>query len=876
MARIPEHEVERLKREVSVERLAEARDIKLHRHGADLLGLCPFHADHSPSLVITPSKNLWHCLGACNMGGTAIDWVMKANGISFRHAVELLRADYLPLAAAPVQPVKQSTVPKLPPPVARNADDRALLVQIVDYYSRTLKQSPEALKYLASRGLQSSEIIDRFKLGFANRTLCYGLEGKNRVAGAELRGRLQKLGILRESGHEHFNGSVVVPVFNASGEVVEMYGRKITAKLREGTPLHLYLPGEHRGVWNEEALIASKEIILCEALIDALTFWVAGHRNVTASYGVNGFTADHRAAFAQHGTERVYIAYDNDEAGNKAAAKLAEELMQMGIECFRVEFPKGIDANEYARKVTPAAKSLGVLINRASWLGKGQRAAAPEPEIEPEPTEEKAAAKEEIIEVTPEPAPAEIEEQVFSLAAQPEPVAPAEPESATAAPAPSIDVPVEIRGEDIFIQQGERRYRIRGLHKNLSYELLKVNVLVSGTTPHGESAFHVDTLDLYVARQRSVFTKQAAEELGLKEEVIRRDLGRVLMKLEELQDEQIKKALEPEKKEIEIGPEERALAMELLRDPRLLERIIEDFALCGVVGEETNKLVGYLGVVSRHLESPLAIIVQSSSAAGKSSLMEAVLAFLPEEQRVQYSAMTGQSLFYMGEQDLKHKVLAIVEEEGVHSAAYALKLLQSEGVLTIASTGKDPATGRLLTHQYRVEGPVMIFLTTTAIDLDEEMLNRCLVLSVNEDRAQTQAIHRVQREAQTLEGLLQRRDRSTILAVHRNAQRLLKPVFVANPYARELTFLDSQTRTRRDHMKYLTLIRSIALLHQHQRPRKRVEHRGRMVEYIEVTVNDIAVANRLAHEVLGRSLDELPPQTTAVAVGHRHDGYGGV
>jgi DNA primase catalytic core len=888
MARIPEDEVERLKREVSVQRLAEARGIKLHRHGADLLGLCPFHDDRTPSLVITPSKNLWHCLGACNMGGTAIDWVMKAQGVSFRHAVELLRADYLPLAAAPVQPVKQSTVPKLPPPIARNADDRALLLQVVDYYSRTLKQSPEALKYLSSRGLQSSEIIDRFKLGFANRTLGYGLEEKNRVAGGEMRGRLQELGILRKSGHEQFNGSVVVPVFNASGEVVEMYGRKITARLREGTPLHLYLKGEHRGVWNEEALIASKEVILCEALIDALTFWVAGHRNVTASYGVNGFTADHRAAFEKHGTERVYIAYDRDEAGDKAAAKLAEELMQSGIECFRVEFPKGMDANAYALKVTPAAKSLGVLLRNAAWLGKGQRPAQrvavpvimaetkvvvmpkadvqaakeesivikivePVIEAEPEPAEEQAA-KEKSIEATPEPSPAPsipsaIEEQVFLLAAKPKPVASV------------IDVPVEIRGEDIFIQQGDRRYRIRGLHKNLSYELLKINVLVSGMTPHGESAFHVDTLDLYVARQRSVFTRQAAEELGLKEEVIRRDLGYVLMKLEELQDEQIKKALEPEKQEIEIGPEERAQAMELLRDPRLLERIIEDFALCGVVGEETNKLVGYLGVVSRHLEAPLAVIVQSSSAAGKSSLMEAVLAFLPDEQRVQYSAMTGQSLFYMGEQDLKHKVLAIVEEEGVHSASYALKLLQSEGVLTIASTGKDPATGRLLTHQYRVEGPVMIFLTTTAIDLDEEMLNRCLVLSVNEDRAQTQAIHRVQREAQTLEGLLQRRDRSTILAVHRNAQRLLKPVFVANPYARELTFHDSQTRTRRDHMKYLTLIRSIALLHQHQRPRKTVQHRGRTVEYIEVALADIAVANRLAHEVLGRSLDELPPQT---------------
>jgi hypothetical protein len=155
----------------------------------------------------------------------------------------------------------------------------------------------------------------------------------------------------------------------------------------------------------------------------------------------------------------------------------------------------------------------------------------------------------------------------------------------------------------------------------------------------------------------------------------------------------------------------------------------------------------------------------------------------------------------------------------------------------------------------------MIFLTTTAIQLDEELLNRCLVLSVNEEREQTQAIHRVQREAQTLEGLLKRRDRDAILAVHRNAQRLLKPVSVVNPYARELTFHDGQTRTRRDHTKYLTMIRSIALLHQWQRPRKTVDHRGRAVEYIEVAISDIAVANRLAHEVLGRSLDELPPQT---------------
>ena len=202
-----------------------------------------------------------------------------------------------------------------------------------------------------------------------------------------------------------------------------------------------------------------------------------------------------------------------------------------------------------------------------------------------------------------------------------------------------------------------------------------------------------------------------------------------------------------------------------------------------------------------------------------------------------------------------------MEEEGAEKASYALKLLQSEGELTIASTGKDPQTGRMVTQEYRVEGPVMIFLTTTAVDIDEELLNRCLVLTVDEGREQTAAIHRLQRERETLAGLLRSESRAAVLGLHRNAQRLLRSLRVVNPFAERLTFLDDRTRTRRDHMKYLALIRTIALLHQHQRPIRTAEHAGQSVEFIEVTLDDIAAANRLAHDVLGRCLDELPPQT---------------
>jgi DNA primase catalytic core len=949
LARIPQEELERIKSEVSLERLVQMDGVELRRQGADLIGRCPFHDDKTPSLVVTPKKNLWHCLGACRVGGSVIDWVMRSRRVSFRHAVEILRGDVMPTRLARLALLPGGLVEP-------SAADDEVLAKVVGFYHETLRRELPAREFLERRGIKNEECIEHFKLGYANRTLTYRLPPKTTTAGHEVRERMERLGILRaSSGHEHFNGSVVVPILDEHGRVRGMYGRKATVDchLRKGTPLHLYLPGPHRGVFNVSALREHKTVILCEAVIDALTFWCAGFRNVTTSYGVEGFTDAHLRAFRRYGTERVLIAYDRDEAGDRAADVLAERLMSEGLECLRVVFPHGMDANEYALKVRPAEKSLGILVQNAQWLGKGRGALRPlsadEEELDapppspapPDPQDASPPAKlalrtlfswrERVLtravpkrssaalvddaaaegaeapgvvasgegDVSQGELAADVAESShararasssLSLAA----IAAKDVESGDDGQAEASAAELEDQGEDLcdedlgvtspatsilppapvpapttaaptaegkaeheeVIVFEDRRYRVRGLEKNLAFDLLRVNLLAA----RGE-ALHVDTLDLYSARARAVFVKQVAIELRLSEELVKRDVGRVILRLEELQEQRIKKALEVEPERAAMLPEEREAALELLQDPRLVERILSDFAVCGVVGEETNKLLGYLAAVSRKLEEPLAVIVQSSSSAGKSSLMEAVLAFVPEEDRVKYSAMTGQSLFYLGETDIKHKILAIAEEQGAERATYALKLLQSEGELTIASTGKDPHTGRLVTQEYRVCGPVMIFLTTTAVEVDEELLNRCLVLTVDEDREQTRAIHRLQRERQTLEGLLSRSARTARLALHQNAQRLIRPLLVVNPYAPRLTFLDDRTRTRRDHMKYLTLIRTIALLHQYQRELKTVEHRGGVVTYVEATLEDIALANRLAHQVLGRSLDELAPQT---------------
>jgi hypothetical protein len=246
--------------------------------------------------------------------------------------------------------------------------------------------------------------------------------------------------------------------------------------------------------------------------------------------------------------------------------------------------------------------------------------------------------------------------------------------------------------------------------------------------------------------------------------------------------------------------------------------------------------------------------------------MDATLAFVPPEHEIRYSAMTGQSLYYMGQRNLKHKILAISEEEGVAQASYALKLLQSDGQLRIAAAGKNSGTGRQQTESYEVEGPVMMFLTTTAEQPDVELENRCLTLHVNESPEQTAAIHARQRMAYTPEGHMAESQQDAILKLHQNAQRLLEPLRVEIPWAGRLQFRHDQIRMRRDHAKYLSLIAAITLLRQHQRTRATRTVNGQEVECVVATLEDGELAQRLASEVLGQSLEGLLPQTRQLLV----------
>ncbi len=372
----------------------------------------------------------------------------------------------------------------------------------------------------------------------------------------------------------------------------------------------------------------------------------------------------------------------------------------------------------------------------------------------------------------------------------------------------------------------------------------------------GAGGFHLDSLDLYSARARAAFTTAAAHDLHASPDDLKSELGRVLVEVEA--------ALAAANTAPELPPSsaaERSAALDLLRDPDLGSRVISDLGALGIVGEEENLLACYLAVVSRKTPRPLGVVIQSSSAAGKSTLADAVLALVPEDDRVSFSAITGQALYYVGEHDLAHKVLAIAEHEGATRAAYALKLLVSDGRLAIGTTGKDPTSGKLATRTYHVAGPVALVITTTQTELDPELANRCLVLSVDEEPDQTRKIFAAQRRSASLAGLAGHPDRDVIVRRHHVANGLLAPLHVVVPEHLVSPVARATVRARRDHMKWIGLVSASALLHQHQRETGSVDRDGEPVAYVIADERDANIATGLYAHLLGEAELELAPQS---------------
>ncbi len=691
---------------------------------------------------------------------------------------------------------------------ARPLNRSHVLNRVVSFYHKSFGEDPRAGKYLKSRGITDNSIFGDFQIGFSDGTLLDTVPDNGDITNS-----LKQIGILNDKGHEMFYGSVVFPVFDENKVCVDLYGSRIT----KGETAHLYLPGPRLGVFNHQAAKRSKSLILAESIIDALTLYSSGFKDVIPCYGINSLTEDHLALFSRHQTKEVYICFNRDHAGEHGAERVAERLKEKAITAYIVKLPeistkKKMDINNFFLFHADAAKIFERLLKEAN----------PRTSIESDDTFKR--------------------EQTH----------------------------YQKTGSGFVVQYDQRRYEVRGIARDhvklkatikaLRSDALgvrKENKTVSSVlTPHSSlrSRFHLDTVDLHSKRSRSFFAKECALLFADTEEIVIEDMIRLIDIAESWQPENAEKA--PIRQMTKTEEDE---ALEFLKAPFLFNRILEDFETIGLTGEDANKLMGYIAATSRKLDEPLSVLIQSRSAAGKSTLQDAIIMLIPVEDYIRYTRLTRQALFYKEEDSLVHKLLAIEEGHGARDASYSIRNIQSSKYLSIAATGKDPVTGKLKTEDYRVKGPVALMITTTEVELDYETINRFITLTIDESKEMTQRILQKQRESETLEGLIRKAETERTTRRHHNAQRLLRPLHVINPYAKHLTFPAECLQSRRDHKKYLGLIKAIAFIHQYQREIKSADHAGNMIQYIEVALEDIEKANKLAGEVLGRSLDELSP-----------------
>ena len=380
---------------------------------------------------------------------------------------------------------------------------KQLLESVIEFYRHRFPDEPAPSQFLASRHLLHPELVASFELGYADRELGRLLPPRQHKVGRELRDRLQQLGVYRSSGHGHFNGSFVVPLRSAAGQLVNVYGRKTSNKLA-GSSLHTWL-AERCGLFNGHVFTNCAELILTDSVLNGMSFWCAEMPNVTCTFGLTAMHGDLVSAIEAPHIKRVYLAQRNTAGGDNAAAEAAKILSAMNVELLRVKLPWDQDANDVL--VSHGAARLKSLVETAQPY-----------------TEQKTAVSRSHAHQRVEPTASATPTRPPSGDGSSEPAVNEE------AAEPTVD-PTDIR-----FTFDDRHYRVRGLDRNNSPQRLKINLLVERM-----ELLHVDSLDFYSAQARGRFTSNTQRrELYVEEQTVKQDLAKILLKLEALQDEHLR------------------------------------------------------------------------------------------------------------------------------------------------------------------------------------------------------------------------------------------------------------------------------------------------------------------------------------------------
>jgi len=619
------------------------------------------------------------------------------------------------------------------------------------------------------------------------------------------------LGILKRTN------DTVSPVFknvvlfftkNEKGQVIDLYGRSINPN---GTGKHFYLSGNHQGIYPGYPELTTRKLILTECIIDCETLLqqeaIKSEFSMMALFGTNGFTPEHSEAIKNLADlNEVVLFFDGDESGREAVTRIAEKVkaLKPDILITVVDTPDEEDINSLIIGHDPEI---------LSHLIKSRKPVAPSDK-------------------TKNDIPEKVSQNEIPY------------------PAPRLNTR---NPQKITYREGDLLLIIWGGIERENVHRLRVNLLVQ--KEGGTMRYYQDDVNLYSNGQLQRYIKGATEELDISTTVMKTTLRKLQLQLEEYRLSEIereRKALQP--RSYRMTREEEIKAGDFLLSKDLVKITMKAIEKTGLVGEERNGLLLFFLYLSRFFDEPLHAIIFGKSGSGKTYLQTRVSECLPQESLRTITSLTENTLYYSEKDFWKHKVLLIEDLEGVYQAFLPLRELMSRQTITKLTTDKD-IKGNNVQRVLVVEGPVCVSGATTNTQIYEDNANRSFLLHVDETPDHAQAVMHYQRRQQA--GLVNEKEQNTWRQLLRNAQRLLRPVKVINPYAIELDIPQCVFKKLRTNMHYLRLIEIITFYHQKQRQWKKD---GSGTLYIETTLQDIGWANYLIKDSLLRKSDELSGQ----------------
>ncbi len=313
--------------------------VELKKSGANFKGLCPFHGENTPSFVVSPAKQIYHCFG-CGAGGDAIKFVMEYEKLSYPEAIEKLASQYNIQLRYTEQERRQSR-------------DKKILEALNLFFRQNLDNDPTAKAYLLERGIFESS-IEKFEIGYAPESFkTLDFLRKERVSYRDAKA----YGVVAEGengrAYARFSKRITFPIYTPGGSIVGFGGRTITdhpAKYINSPQSDIFdksrlLYGYHKA---RTTIFQKGEVIVTEGYLDVIMLHQAGFTNAIATLGT-ALTASH-VPILRKGEPKVILAYDGDKAGRAAAYKAAAMLSARSVHGGVVLFEGGMDPADMVKK----------------------------------------------------------------------------------------------------------------------------------------------------------------------------------------------------------------------------------------------------------------------------------------------------------------------------------------------------------------------------------------------------------------------------------------------------------------------------------------------------------------------------------------------